>query len=329
MPTAKKKTFTRKADASKSPKKAVSNKKESMPDKTTPDKKDESMVVNGPSHWEEQKPSEATPGETSTPSEIPESPAPETPPAETHTSEAPAEDVHPDAPTTMTEEPHTVSVQSEMHPDTPAQVSSSTPEPAPTGTPATPETPTGPSFSALPQEPMNGMGDGNMATVVETKSKKGLFLGLVAILLLLVLGGAGYYLYAKYSKMQASDTTNQAPATAEVTPSDQTVASDSATPTPASSSATAVGKLKVRVLNGTATKGLAAKVASLLEDAGFKNITTGNADTTEATTTTVALGKDTDKSVFDTVKKALGSDYTVEQASSAAKTYDVDITVGK
>ena len=89
--------------------------------------------------------------------------------------------------------------------------------------------------------------------------------------------------------------------------------------------------VKLQVLNGSGVSGLAGKVKTYLEGLGYKDVATGNADSSDYAQTELQV-KDSKKSFSDLVSKDLSKDYTV---SSSIKTlnssnkYDIIITLGK
>lgn len=103
-----------------------------------------------------------------------------------------------------------------------------------------------------------------------------------------------------------------------------------ATPTATPVPTVAKDQLKVRVLNGTGTAGQAGKVKTILEGLSFKDITTDNADITDATDTTVVfsdhVGQDTQKEVVQALEKTFTKVTT--QKASADSTDDITITTG-
>lgn len=103
-----------------------------------------------------------------------------------------------------------------------------------------------------------------------------------------------------------------------------------ATPTPTAVPTVTKDQLNVKVLNGTGTAGQAGKVKTILEGLSFKNITTDNADTTDATDTTVALSdrvsQDTQKEVVQALEKTFAKVTT--QKAGADSTDDITVTTG-
>ncbi len=78
------------------------------------------------------------------------------------------------------------------------------------------------------------------------------------------------------------------PQTAEPTPEPTTVPTDTPTPTPAIDRE----ELRVKVLNGSGIAGKASEVEAILQDLGYADIVTGNADSFDYETTELQLSKE-------------------------------------
>ncbi|MCX7997276.1 MAG: LytR C-terminal domain-containing protein [Patescibacteria group bacterium] len=92
--------------------------------------------------------------------------------------------------------------------------------------------------------------------------------------LLLLLGVLGFVIYQQFSAPAVVSQTPQ-PEAVPTLPAVSPVISATATPGPAGKRKT---ELTIRVLNGSGRSGDANRVSSFLEDEGYRNITTGNAD---------------------------------------------------
>jgi hypothetical protein len=87
----------------------------------------------------------------------------------------------------------------------------------------------------------------------------------------------------------------------------------------------------VEVLNGSGTTGEAAKVKALLETAGFKVGTVGNADTSDYTKTVVSAKKSVNQQYLHKLMEELKKTYevnTVVESATASQTSDVVVTIG-
>ena len=92
----------------------------------------------------------------------------------------------------------------------------------------------------------------------------------------------------------------------------------------------ALDKYKVNILNGSGKIGEAGNAKKLLEEAGFKVGSTGNAKTFDFKKTLVAAKKSISSKTVDLVVGALGKSYKVElsEALKESDSYDITITVG-
>lgn len=105
------------------------------------------------------------------------------------------------------------------------------------------------------------------------------------------------------------------------------------TATPEASPAATLNRedIKVQVLNGTDTTGLAAKAKKYLEGLGYKEVATGNAKTTDFEETEIAI-TDAKKAYLDLIIKDLSEKYTLAAETKtleAGSKYDVVVTLGK
>lgn len=93
--------------------------------------------------------------------------------------------------------------------------------------------------------------------------------------------------------------------------------------------AVAKEELKIRVLNGSGTSGVAGKVATLLKEAGYTDVSTGNADEYDYEDVTIRYVKEAAGALPD-VQKALENSYTVSETEEAAlNEVALEIVVGK
>ncbi len=149
----------------------------------------------------------------------------------------------------------------------------------------------------------------------ERQNSKGLKLGIIVVLLVIVIGLVTFLVF-KSSGTETNEEAIETPFEETLTPA-PTI---SATATP---SAKPVSKdtISVEILNGTGTPGDAAYLQNQLKAMGFKTITTGNADTSDATTTTATFAANISQSLIDEVQTKLESLYkTVEIKTSRSFT---------
>lgn len=156
------------------------------------------------------------------------------------------------------------------------------------------------------------------------KGGRSFFKTLLIILVFLLIGGAivgGFFYYQRGVSKKASEPekpTKTAP----------TEISKAPTPTPEEVD---ISKFSISVLNGSGVAGEAAKVASLLKQAGFSEPKTGNAQSYDYTTTIVSLKQDVPNTVFEKLKEVLSDSYSVEKSETPLRddsTYDITIIVG-
>lgn len=154
----------------------------------------------------------------------------------------------------------------------------------------------------------------------EGGSKKKMFIWLLIVIVFLgVVGAGGYFGYQFLSKKASAPKKETVPIQKEEEP----------TPTPAAELDRE--DLSIQVLNGTGKSGAAGAAQTVLEDKGYQNIETGNADNYDYEQTVIKL-KDAKMSFFEMLSKDLKDDYDV---SSDPKTldeeseYDAVVIVGK
>lgn len=89
-------------------------------------------------------------------------------------------------------------------------------------------------------------------------------------------------------------------------------------------------EVKVQVLNGSGTSGLAGKAKTYLEELGYKDVAVGNASSSDFTETEIQI-KDSVKDFLDTITTDLSKSYTVAKETKVLITsskYDIVITLG-
>lgn len=112
-------------------------------------------------------------------------------------------------------------------------------------------------------------------------------------------------------------------------PTPQETVSPSPTPT-ASSKPVAKSEVKIDVLNGTGVPGEAGYLKKQLEDIDFSDITAGNADTQDATETTVTYSRDLSTAISDEITAKLKELYETVKTKKATISggFDVSIVTG-
>lgn len=89
-------------------------------------------------------------------------------------------------------------------------------------------------------------------------------------------------------------------------------------------------EVKVQILNGSGTSGLAGKVKTYLEGLGYKDVAVGNASSSNFTETEIQI-KESKKDFLKTITDDLTKDYTVSKDTKTLITsskYDIVVTLG-
>ncbi|WKZ26063.1 MAG: LytR C-terminal domain-containing protein [bacterium] len=145
---------------------------------------------------------------------------------------------------------------------------------------------------------------------------------LIIFILLLVLGGAGIYFFSKTSSEPIATPTPSF----GIVPIDepQNTPSPTSTPAPVNKS-----EVSIEILNGTGITGEAKLLSDKLKTLGYSDITSGNADSTNNTITTVTFLSSLSKTVQDELKKELESFYKeVNVKTSTTQKSDVVVITG-
>lgn len=251
--------------------------------------------------------------------------------------EAPANTESPTA-----EEPAAPEVESATPEQTPAtpDAFAATTQPETPAAPVSPETSQTPPATGIPpmpgteeedtEPPQSEEGQPSISDYVVTdgesegsSGKKKAFIFILVFVLTILIAGGGLYLYNMMTQKQAAKQDAEKKQAAEQFQPDPT-----ATPTP---EALPLADYSVEVLNGVGTAGVAGEAAALLEEAGFENIETGNADAYDYTETEVAMKANVPESVYEAIEEALSGTYQVTQVAEAlsdSSDFDIQVTVG-
>lgn len=148
---------------------------------------------------------------------------------------------------------------------------------------------------------------------------KTIFWMIFPVILLILAVAAGIFIY----NLGVKKGMQEAVATITPTPEETT-----ATPTPKTTLKR--GDLKIQVLNGAGVGGTASKAKKFLEELGYEDIDTGNADSFDFKEAKIAIkeGKD---NVGEFLKDDLSSDYSVSKDFTTLdeeSKYDVVVTIG-
>lgn len=104
------------------------------------------------------------------------------------------------------------------------------------------------------------------------------------------------------------------------------------TPSPSPEPEIVLSDHKVQALNGTGGRGVAGAVKDILEAEGFEDVKADNADELDHVKTTIQLKADIPDAVWNTIERALNSDYDLVKSDDPLtedSDYDVIITVGE
>lgn len=121
--------------------------------------------------------------------------------------------------------------------------------------------------------------------------------------------------------------------TGDETPVPTATSTPEAQASPVSESKTDIkrSEVKVQVLNGSGTSGLAGKAKTYLEGLGYKDVVVGNASSSDFAETEIQI-KDSAKGFLDTITTDLSKNYTVSKETKvlvASSKFDIVITLGK
>ncbi|OGH39240.1 MAG: hypothetical protein A2905_01680 [Candidatus Levybacteria bacterium RIFCSPLOWO2_01_FULL_36_10] len=156
----------------------------------------------------------------------------------------------------------------------------------------------------------------------QEKNNKKLLIFLV-ITLLIVLGGGAFYVY----KNVLNNKTPVKNVVQKVSPSiyKKPTLTPTATLTPPQ-----LTKYSIKVLNGSAISGEAAKVKSMLEKEGFMVSSVGNATNSAFTKTVISAKKTVSQAYLEKLKTDLSSSYLLDntQVLPDTQTSDVVVTIG-
>lgn len=179
---------------------------------------------------------------------------------------------------------------------------------------------------------------GSSSPIRRKISKRAALFGICFLIILVLLGGLGYFV-TRGSKKPEVKKTIVLPTPTPITIIEQdtpTPTRESPTPTktktPTSSpSSDEKSSIKVSILNGSGESGVAVKASGILKAAGYNVVSTGNADTFDYTGVTIQV-KASEKQILTDLKSDLSSDYTIGDATadlSEGQTYDALVIIGK
>jgi hypothetical protein len=151
-------------------------------------------------------------------------------------------------------------------------------------------------------------------------SKAALIITIVVVLILI--GGAGFFLKTRIDKLTAEPVP---------TPVAETAPIESVDPTPEPTPAFDRSQYTLRILNGTKTAGLAASVSGKLKELGYEIDRTGNATSSAIAQTTVRVKEDADEGLLEQIISDLSADYKAVAGAvlKDADGADAEIVIGE
>jgi hypothetical protein len=161
----------------------------------------------------------------------------------------------------------------------------------------------------------------NLSTPPDSGSNKSwVWIALIVFGVLLVAGGAFWYLQVRNQQNEEISATPLEASTPLPTPTPQAAVTEKPD----------YATYEAQVLNGSGIPGEAGKVQTILEGLGFTEIETGNAKAFTHKMTLIQAKKDTPNVVVDGLKEELSKSYEVEVGTNLEENYkfDVLITVG-
>lgn len=159
---------------------------------------------------------------------------------------------------------------------------------------------------------------------IQQAEKKGgkiiLFIGLILIGAAISIG-----VFIAYRKTQVQ---KQIPNVEPVPTKSQTLPSPTPTTTPTPTLDRS--ELSLKVLNGTGEPGVAGAAAEMLEEKGYENVDTGNADSYDYQETVILI-KENKSEYFDLLYQDLSEEYSVSSEAASLdedSDYDAEIIIG-
>lgn len=167
--------------------------------------------------------------------------------------------------------------------------------------------------------PFEAPGSSRMVEVVEKKSKTGLIV--ITLALVLLLGALGYIIF------QVGVVKGQQDAAAQLAKQQEEEAA-TATPTPTEApEAVAKDTYEIVILNGSGVSGEAGRVKTSLEEEEYKVGSTGNADNSDYTETVVQVKEEVNTAWVDELVSLLKQTYVVAEVETAEEDAENDVTV--
>lgn len=171
-------------------------------------------------------------------------------------------------------------------------------------------------------DPNNFFSSHNQSSQTPKRANKFHLLVLI-IIGVVVIGFTVYVLKGGFGDIQLGGT--------QPSPSPSATATPEPTPTPTPEPEIERGDFTIRVLNGTSTSGLAAKVRDKLKETGYKTATPGNAKDSDVAQTEIRVKEGTESAtLFERLKLDLAPDYEAKEGEKldAKAAYDAEVIIG-
>lgn len=158
---------------------------------------------------------------------------------------------------------------------------------------------------------------------------KALLLLVVFLVILAVLIFFGTRFLGTGSEESEGETSTTVSSEASPTPQ-ETVLEDTPTPTPNVDEELDKTSLSIQVLNGSGVSGAAGELASVLEDAGYTDVTTGNADEFDHEGISISVTS-TKENFLKLLETDLEDSYTIGNTDTdlTSSSYDAVIIIGE
>lgn len=163
----------------------------------------------------------------------------------------------------------------------------------------------------------------------KSSGKKYLFIGLIVVLVLALIGGGIYVSQKAMSKKEASEATSPEPAEPKAASEEEVTPTEEPEVTPAAELDRA--DLKIQALNGRGVAGAAGGAKDLLEELGYADVVTGNAENYDYEETEISI-KEEKEDYLEMLTDDLSEEYTLADETSTLdedSDYDAIVIVGK
>ncbi len=185
----------------------------------------------------------------------------------------------------------------------------------------------------MQQDPMSQQVK-ELAELNQLPQKSSNIIGTILVLLVFIsgLGVAGYAGYDWY-KNRSTKLSEEPETTTTPAPTSQPIITSVPSPIPSPSPLVSfsISSLKIEILNGSGVAGLAGNAKLVLEESGYKNIQTGNAQNYEYEQTIIMAKKDK-QSTVPALQDILKKTYSIDEQKNIldeSNPNDIVIIIGK